>query len=35
METFIETFRDAHRSLRSPQERFLLGDIGEEVHHHG
>jgi exopolysaccharide biosynthesis polyprenyl glycosylphosphotransferase len=30
-ETLLETFRDAHRSLRSPSERFLLGEIGEEV----
>ena len=25
-ETFLETFRDAHRALRSPSERFVLGE---------
>ena len=29
-ETLLEVFRDAHRSLRSPAERFLLGELGEE-----
>jgi exopolysaccharide biosynthesis polyprenyl glycosylphosphotransferase len=31
-ETAFETFRDAHRSLRSPAERFLFSEIGDEVH---
>ena len=30
-ETGIETFRDAHRSLRSPAERFLLSDVREQA----
>ena len=29
-ETGLEMFRDAHRSLRSPAERFLLGSLKEE-----
>jgi exopolysaccharide biosynthesis polyprenyl glycosylphosphotransferase len=31
-ETALETFRDAHRSLRSPAERFLFSEMGDEVH---
>ena len=30
-ETLLETFRDAHRSLRSPAERFLLAHLGDEA----
>ena len=30
-ETLLETFRDAHRSLRSPAERFLLGDLERDT----
>jgi exopolysaccharide biosynthesis polyprenyl glycosylphosphotransferase len=29
-ETAVETFRDAHRALRAPDERFLMG---ERIHH--
>jgi lipopolysaccharide/colanic/teichoic acid biosynthesis glycosyltransferase len=35
LETLLETFRDAHRSLRSPGERFLLRDLNVEEVHHG
>jgi lipopolysaccharide/colanic/teichoic acid biosynthesis glycosyltransferase len=28
-ETALETFRDAHRSLRSPSERFLFSELHE------
>ena len=31
LETFLETFRDAHRSLRSPAERFLLSELNDEA----
>jgi exopolysaccharide biosynthesis polyprenyl glycosylphosphotransferase len=31
-ETAFETFRDAHRSLRSPAERFLVNGLSEESH---
>jgi len=30
-ETGLETFRDAHRSLRSPSERFLFSEFREEI----
>jgi exopolysaccharide biosynthesis polyprenyl glycosylphosphotransferase len=30
-ETGFETFRDAHRSLRAPSERFLFSELGEEI----
>jgi exopolysaccharide biosynthesis polyprenyl glycosylphosphotransferase len=31
LETFLETFRDAHRSLRSPAERFLFAELNDEA----
>jgi exopolysaccharide biosynthesis polyprenyl glycosylphosphotransferase len=30
-ETALETFRDAHRSLRSPSERFLFGELRGQI----
>ena len=30
-ETAFETFRDAHRSLRSPAERFLVNPVHTEI----
>jgi exopolysaccharide biosynthesis polyprenyl glycosylphosphotransferase len=32
LETAFETFRDAHRSLRSPAERFLFSEMGDKAH---